>query len=283
MFCNHVILLGIALLESWFLLAEFIGWKRLFFTHVCMMFPVMGLIVLINTMFQHYGVTVLYILDSGNAITLEAILYGVVMAEMLLTVLSWFSIFHQVVQSDQILYLVGKFFPGLALALSMSLRFVPQFTIELKQIQKSGRQLGLEPEKGHPIKKIKWGIRNLSILISQALENSIHTVKSMRGRGFGQSHRTSYTNYRFGRKEWLQLFFLTIGIAISAYGFITRKCYASYNPKIILYGNAWVYLAFACFGLFPCMVSHYENLQKMRRKNKVKRTGKEKTWKLWKY
>lgn len=283
MLCTQLFLLGIALVMGWYLLAGISGWKQVLRTQICYMLPVMAFIVLINAMFQHYGLTVLYILDSGNAITLEAILYGFVRALMVQTVVCWFAVFHAVVQSDQMLYLTGRMLPGLALALSMSLRLVPHFAMELKNIGKSAKQLGLEPQKGHPIRKIKLGIRNLSVLISQALENAVYTVKSMRNRGFGQTKRTSYTNYRFGKKEWMQLLFLVIGIAVTGYGFATKQCYASYNPKVIVRGTLWMYFAFACYGLFPVWVSLYEAFVKKKRKNKTNQIRKEEAWKLWKY
>lgn len=95
---------------------------------------------LLNPMFNHYGVTMLYyVKSSGNWITLEALVYGVVLGAVMFVVIQWFSCYNKVMTTDKFIYLFGRIIPALSLILSMALRFVPRFTAQLKVIR-SGRK-----------------------------------------------------------------------------------------------------------------------------------------------
>ena len=88
---------------------------------------------LLNPMFNHYGVTMLYyVKSSGNWITLEALVYGVVLGAVMFVVIQWFSCYNTVMTSDKFIYLFGRIIPALSLVLPMALQFVPRFLRQLK-------------------------------------------------------------------------------------------------------------------------------------------------------
>lgn len=86
--------------------------------------PFIILMSVINALFSNGGVTPLYYLSNGNAITAEALTYGLFASMMFCAVMLWFNCFNAVMTSDKLLFLFGRLSPSLSLLLSMSLRLV---------------------------------------------------------------------------------------------------------------------------------------------------------------
>ncbi len=72
----------------------------------------------------------LFYLKTGP-VTLEAIVYGLVLASMLFISILWFSCYNKVMTTDKFVYLFGRVIPALSLVLSMVFRFVPRFGQQL--------------------------------------------------------------------------------------------------------------------------------------------------------
>ena len=168
--------------------------------------------------------------------TLEALVYGVVLGTVMFVVIQWFSCYNQVMTSDKFVYLFGRIIPALSLVLSMALRFVPEFLHQLKVIRNGQKGMGRDISEGNLFQRIRYGLNILSILITWALENAIETSDSMKSRGYGLPGRTAFSIYRFTNRDkilgtvmaFLSMIF-TVGIAKGA-------AYASYNPRILLAG-----------------------------------------------
>lgn len=173
--------------------------------------PLALLAIVINPFVNHRGVTVLGYLPWNNPLTLESILFGVASAIMLSSTVLWFSSFHTVMTSDKLVFLFGKTLPALGLMLSMSLRFVPKFNAELREVRNAQRLLF--PEKSGLIPRIKNAVRVLSVMISRALEDSLETADSMKARGYGLKGRTAYSRYRMTGQDW---FLLSVTIVLTA-------------------------------------------------------------------
>ncbi|MCR1898230.1 energy-coupling factor transporter transmembrane protein EcfT [Irregularibacter muris] len=203
MFYMHPVYLGISLFSSILFLGSLKGIsalkKSIFFS-----IPVFLLIALSNPLFNHKGVTPLFYMNH-NPITLEAILYGLGMATMILTVLFWFGCYHEFMTSDKFICLFGPFLPSMALVLSMTLRLVPKFKHQIQLITNSQKTLGMYITSGSILKRGKSGMRILSILITWALENAIDTADSMKARGYGLKPRSSYSLFRFSKRDGLFL------------------------------------------------------------------------------
>ena len=173
--------------------------------------PLALLAIVINPFVNHRGVTVLGYLPWNNPLTLESILFGVASTVMLSSTVLWFSSFHTVMTSDKLVFLFGKTLPALGLMLSMSLRFVPKFNAELREVRNAQRLLF--PEKSGLIPRIKNAVRVLSVMISRALEDSLETADSMKARGYGLKGRTAYSRYRMTGQDW---FLLSVTIVLTA-------------------------------------------------------------------
>lgn len=96
--------------------------------------PLMLLTAVLNPLFNHRGLTILCWLPGGNPLTLEAIAYGIAAAGMLAAAISWFYCLNRVFTTDKFVWLFGRIIPFLSLLVSMTLRFVPQFTARARAV-----------------------------------------------------------------------------------------------------------------------------------------------------
>lgn len=166
--------------------------------------PLMLLTAVLNPLFNHRGVTILCWLPGGNPLTLEAVVYGIAAAGMLAAAISWFYCLNRVFTTDKLVWLFGRIIPFLSLLVSMTLRFVPQFTARARAVAECQRDLrGREDKK--LLRRAANGLRVLSIVITWALENAIHTADSMKSRGYGLPGRTAFSLYRFSRRDGVAL------------------------------------------------------------------------------
>lgn len=221
---------------------------------LCLKFimPMMLLIILINPVFNHQGVTILMYFPWDNPLTLESIIYGIASAALLSSVVLWFSVFNRVITSDKLVYLFGRIIPSLSLVLSMSLRFVPKFSAQFKNVRNAQRCIGRDISDGSVINRIKNGIRIISIMLSWSMENAIETADSMKSRGFGLKGRTAYSIYRFDRRDLAVLIIVALlGVTVSVSA-ITGVIDFNYYPSIK--GNLTDALSLATFFLYGILM-----------------------------
>ena len=196
--------------------------------------PSLLIVALLNPMFNHYGVTpLLYIESSGNWVTLEAMVYGIVLGCVLFIMILWFSCYNQIMTSDKFIYLFGRIIPAMSLMLSMALRFVPHFMAQLKVIRNGQKCVGMDVSNGKWFKKIRYALNMVSILVTWALENAIETADSMKSRGYGLRGRTAFSIYRFNRRDKL-LGTMLVGLCvIFGYGCYRGAAFAQCLPVLL--------------------------------------------------
>ena len=152
---------------------------RGFGRRMAMLLPLMLLAAVVNPLVSHQGVTVLFRFPSGNACTLESVLYGISAAVRLGTAVLWFMGWNAVMTSDKFVYLFGRILPSLSLTLSMGLRFVPRLlrrTREVAQAQKLARVLLKIQHLAQHFELFKLVVRNDQIGVFS------HVVSSFRFR-----------------------------------------------------------------------------------------------------
>ena len=111
MFNQHPVFLGISYIAA--LSYSFIlnGVKKTMKQSFLFTLPGLLIVALLNPMFNHYGVTMLYYIESsGNWVTLEALVYGVVLGAVMFVVIQWFSCYNQIMTSDKFVYLSYRLF-----------------------------------------------------------------------------------------------------------------------------------------------------------------------------
>ena len=278
-FLLHPVCLGISLAAAVSYCCVLQGWKKTLKTVVCFALPVMILSVLINPLFNHYGVTTLFYLQDGNPVTLESMLFGLVMALMLCAVILWFQCYSRVMTSDKFICLFGRLIPALSLIISMILRFLPQFIRRSRVIEQGQRGIGRDGS-GSFRKKFRYGLQRFSILITWSLENAIQTGDSMKSRGYGLKGRTAYSIFRFTARDGLLLLLTTVPAGLFFAACITGQVYASFNPRIRISGwpleatglLLYLFYAFVCF--LPVLLELRQAMVWQRQKKRIHRAGR---------
>lgn len=171
-------------------------------------------IAITNPIFSHNGMTPLFYVNS-NAITLEAIIYGLIMGGVVLAVFYNIKNFNAYITPDKLIYIIGKFTPKIALLISMVLNFVPMIVSKGKDIY-SCQKLLVKNDK-NIIKKLKLLITVVSCVISQMLENGVITSDSMSARGYGTVKRTSSIKRKFKRSDML---FVVVTLVLASVVFV---------------------------------------------------------------
>ena len=247
---RHPIAQIISLLSAMIYAIQCEGKKAVQFTlKICM--PMILLTAFINPAFSHEGVTRLLYFPTGNPLTLESILYGFSAGVMLATVLLWFGNFNRVITSDKFVYLFGRIIPALSLVLSMTLRLIPKFKGQMKNIVDAQRCIGRDISKGSLWSRMKTAATMLSIMITWALENAIETADSMKSRGYGLKGRTAFSIYFFDERDktmmiWIGFcgFYLLCGSVALAFAFryFPSVRWAQINPITVSFYVVYVLL-----------------------------------------
>lgn len=230
MFLNHPIFLFISLVSSIIFLIKTIGLaefkSKLLFTSIFFI-----IVALANPIFVHKGATPLFFMNS-NAFTLEALVYGIVFACLLISIIFWFNCFNKIIDSDKLIYLFSTFIPTIGLLISMILRFIPRFQNHLKKVIDINKIADNPYKSKSYLRRIKALFYTFSILVTWAFENSIETANTMKSRGYGLKNRTTFNLYKFELRDAILLTALLVLVImnISFYYYLDLNFY--YYPEI---------------------------------------------------
>ena len=194
--------------------------------------PMMVLAAVLNPAFNHEGATILAYLPSGNPLTLESMIYGVASAFMLASIVQWFSCYNEVMTSDKFVYLFGRIIPALSLVLSMTLRFVPRFSTQMKTVRQAQQCIGRDLSNGSIPQRMKHGITILSIMVTWSLENAIETADSMKSRGYGLPGRSAFSIYRFDSRDRSAMLWLGFCCWFIVFGWLSGGYSFRYYPTL---------------------------------------------------
>lgn len=194
--------------------------------------PMALLAAIVNVAFNHEGLTIVMYLPSGNPLTLESMYYGLAAAAMLASVVLWFSSYNEVMTSDKFVYLFGRVIPALSLVLSMTLRFIPKFSAQMKTVSEAQSCIGCDTKTGSPLKRLSNAIKIFSIMVTWSLENAIETADSMRARGYGLPNRTAFSIYRFDARDKTALAWLIFCGAYLISGWMAGGMAFRYYPTV---------------------------------------------------
>ena len=265
MFITHPAYLIISLIGGIIYSCVLLGTRKSLKFNILYLLPMLFMVGVINPLFNHGGVTIIGYWWTGNPMTLESIVYGVVMAAMFISVIVWFSCYNTIMTSDKFIYLFGRVIPALSLIFSMVLRFVPKFREQMKVISQGQKCIGRDVSNGNLIKRARNGINILSIMITWALESSIETADSMKARGYGLKGRTAFSIFTFDSRDKLVGSIMLVLFLIAVGGAFGGLAYASYNP-IIRYSSftptsIFFYSVYLIFCLMPVIVDSVEVLR----------------------
>lgn len=196
------------------------------------MIPLFAVLSAVNPLFNTDGAHILFTI-FGRPYTLEALLYGMAVAGMLVAALMWFACYSAVMTSDKFTCLFGNLIPALSLILVMVLRLIPAYQRKAAQISGARRCVGKAAASAGSLRQRAGnGMTILSALTSWALEGAIITADSMRSRGYGTARRSSFRIYRWRGMDTLLLLLMAVlflGVLLAAgLGWIK----ASYTPVL---------------------------------------------------
>lgn len=261
-FLLHPVFLAVGMAAS-LVYALMLGGKGTLKFFVCFLLPMMLLVMIINPLINHQGMTILFYLKH-NYITLEAIVYGIVTGFMLASVLLWFSCYNKIMTSDKFVYLFGRVIPAISLIFSMVMRFVPNYKMQIKKISDAQKCIGRDVSNGSVKEKAHHGVKIISVMFTWALENAIDTADSMRSRGYGIKDRTTFSIYRFDRRDTVAGIFLLAMVGIVLVGAAFGKCSIDFYPYIVMADmdafGILVYAAYFLMCFFPVAVEVKEVL-----------------------
>lgn len=162
--------------------------------------PLLLAVFIITPLFSHRGETALFILPSGNAFTLESVIYSACSALTLICTLMWFSAFMPLLSEDNIYAVLGKISPHIALYFTAALRFFPKIT---RSFLSAYRLKSAKTDRFTD--KIKAVGSCMVSCVSLSLEDSVKTVQSMKARGYGTGKRSFYCEKRFTTADYFFL------------------------------------------------------------------------------
>lgn len=206
MFIQQPVYLLISLISGCAYLLYLQG-KKGFFRQAGCLVPILVMMAIMNPVFNHEGVTILWYLPNDNPITLEAICFGLASAVMMGASIVWFNCCNTVFTSDKIIYLFGRVIPALSLLISMTLRFVPRFKNFLQSVMRT-QQAMHKPENTK--EKLQQALAAFSATVSWAMEQSIVSADSMKSRGYGVQGRTAFSIYIFEKRDGITIALLVL-------------------------------------------------------------------------
>ncbi len=157
-----------------------------------------GMIFLLNLLLNQGGETVLFRAHLGLPlfqslrITLESVLFGLVMALRMAAVMSAFAIFSLTVSPDQLMQLMRRLrVPEKSVFLtSLATRFVPSLLEDMETLSQVQRA------RGAKLRGIRGKGPIIIPLLSNSLERSVSVAEAMEARGFGSGSGAGLGNER---------------------------------------------------------------------------------------
>lgn len=219
--------------------------------------PLAGLII--NPLFNHRGVTTLFVMNN-NPVTLEAALFGLSSGVMIAATLIWFATFTSIMTSDKLLYIFGAVSPKLALILSMTLRYIPLYRKQIVKTNNAQKALGLYRDDT-AIDKVRGGMRVFSVMVTWALENGIITADSMVARGYGVGRRSRFAIFKWTRADSALIAVSVLLFAVCMAGLKLSGEAMTWFPQMIWPKPTPLSIAaYACFFIL-CLIPDYLNIQ----------------------
>lgn len=194
---KNPIYLAIIFLSILFL-ANIDGCLRDIFAYVKFIIFVAILIIILNPIMSHNGVTILYQstinipIYGAITITLEAILFGVQMGAIMVIITMIFGFGNLILHPDRTFGFFAKFFKKSALLMSMTIRFFPTLLNSYKNIIEVEKLRGNMINNKKFISRIKSQGNVVNILFMTSLEDAVDVSESMYSRGFGLGKRSTY-------------------------------------------------------------------------------------------
>ncbi len=228
---QHPIFLSISFVCAFIYSVKRNGVRALIFNTA--LIPCIFAYALYYSTYNHFGITVLQQNSIGNNITLESLVYGLVLGISVAGVMIWFSCVYSVFSSDKVVYLFGRVSPRLSLFLAILLRMVPRIKREAKRINMAQKGIGRGANQGNIFRRFLNCIRILSMLITWTIESLTTASESMQSRGSTLRGRKAFSIYRFDNRDRAYVIGVSACLTTTLMGVMLKQMDMQYDPEIV--------------------------------------------------
>lgn len=160
----------------------------------------MAFIAVLNPLLNNHGAHVIWAF-GGMLITVEAVVYGLLMAISLLIMLLIFVSYNKYLTGQKFMYLFSRVSPQITLLTLITLRFVPLLMRRFCGITQMQAIRGVDTEHGSLKQRAGGVMKLMEVLLVNSFNNALQTADSMTSRGYGSGRRTSYQRYQFTKRD----------------------------------------------------------------------------------
>lgn len=269
MYVTNLVITGISFISSLICFLLIHRGEKIFKS--LLFYFIVGIIIVVtNPFISQNGETILFEIEKIS-ISFEAIVFGVYSAMMLISILMWFSCYNKIITADKFLYLFGKILPATSITLTMGIRFIPEFLKRGRRIRQAQKNLGVTSSGLRST--LKNSAKQISMLTSASLENSMEVSNSMRARGYGIKKRSNYGIYKYRKSDIIILIIEMVLFLVMLYGVFSGKTDLEYYPKIgkisFEYRDFILYTATLLLMLLPAIYEILEELKWKFLKSKI--------------
>jgi energy-coupling factor transport system permease protein len=210
--------------------------------------PLLLIILIVNVLVSQNGVTVLYEspripVFGALRITLEAVVFGLMMSLRLLIVLAACSLYLAWLSPDRALGLMAKWAGRSAVVAMLTARLIPYLTEQATSVGEVMRTRGVRFQEGTFRQRIQKHNMMLCVLLISSLEGSWQVAEAMEARGFGSRRRSSYTRERWQLRDlmaWAAMLCALAALLWLAYtGAASYKFYPRLTPLFAKGSVTW--------------------------------------------
>ena len=228
---QHPVFLAISFLCAFAYSIKRNGLKALVFD-LCLL-PLIAAFALYYSSYTHFGMTVLSQNMVGNNMTLESLVYGIVLGVIGAGCCIWFSCVFSIFTTDKVVYLFGKVSPKLSLFLAISLRMIPRIKKEAKRINMAQQGIGRGANQGNLWQRLRNCLRIFSMLITWTVDSLAIASESMRSRGSSLRGRKAFSIYRFDNRDRAYVIGLFLCLTLTMMAVLLNQTDMVYDPRII--------------------------------------------------
>ena len=193
---------------------------------------VMAMLTVLNPLINTMGNTVLFTYFGDRPYTLEAMVYGLAIGAMFVSVIVWFGCYHVIMTSDKFTFLFGSLAPSISQLFTMVLRLVPSYQRKLSEIGTARACAGKGVTGEGMRERLTAASSIMSALTSWALENGVVLADSMKSRGYGTGKRTAYALWRFTARDGVLLAMIAALVAVVLIAVSNGAAWVDYVPDV---------------------------------------------------
>lgn len=206
---SHPMLLAVLTLTLLMVLSA-AGSLREWFSAAPFFLTMLIMLVVINNFINPMGATVIWggfwwPLTGRVNLTLEAVIFSLVMALRLLIVYSAFFFYNKAVDPDRALSLFSRAFPRSTLLAALAVKSIPYLGMQLKRAAEIQQCRGVCYKKGNLVARVKNRIPLLKVIFLTSLEDSFNLGESIHARAYGSGPRTRYRSLNILPADFLIL------------------------------------------------------------------------------